>query len=291
MERVTIPIHEPLDLRRTLAPLHGRFASDGWWLTARTSEGPASIRVQRTREKLIADGWGAGAPLMLRKLGALCGLDDDPSSFVTDHPIVSKLHRAYPGWRFGRTGLVFDCLVTAVCGQKVTGTEATAAIRGLSRKFGDPAPGPRPGLRLPPDPSRMASAPYWEFHDLHLEKRRADVIRRLAAIHEKIELLAGNTPSEASQRLARLRGVGEWSIAKTLEASHGDPDQVAVGDFHLKHIVVHHLTGRDRGTDEEMLELLEPFRPHRGRVTRLLHTLGHEPKFGPRSKPRDITGI
>jgi 3-methyladenine DNA glycosylase/8-oxoguanine DNA glycosylase len=80
-------------------------------------------------------------------------------------------------------------------------------------------------------------------------------------------------------------------VAKTLDASHGDPDQVAVGDFHLKHIVVHHMTGRDRGTDEEMLELLEPFRPHRGRVIRLLHTLGHEPKFGPRMTPRDITKI
>jgi hypothetical protein len=53
--------------------------------------------------------------------------------------------------------------------------------------------------------------------------------------------------------------------------------------------VVYHLTGRPRGSDEEMMELLEEFRPHRGRVSRLLHTLGHEPKFGPRMEPRDIT--
>ncbi|HEX9762810.1 MAG TPA: DNA-3-methyladenine glycosylase 2 family protein, partial [Acidimicrobiia bacterium] len=70
-----------------------------------------------------------------------------------------------------------------------------------------------------------------------------------------------------------------------------DPDQVAVGDFHLKNIVVHHLTGRDRGTDAEMLGLLEPFRPHRGRVIRLLERLGPAPAFGPRSTPRDITGM
>jgi hypothetical protein len=56
-------------------------------------------------------------------------------------------------------------------------------------------------------------------------------------------------------------------------------------------MVVHHLTGRPRGTDEEMLELLDPFRPHRGRVTRLLHTLGHEPSFGPRLAPKDITRL
>jgi 3-methyladenine DNA glycosylase/8-oxoguanine DNA glycosylase len=80
-------------------------------------------------------------------------------------------------------------------------------------------------------------------------------------------------------------------VAKTLVVSHGDPDQVEIGDFHTKHIVAHHLTGRSRGTDEEMLELLEPFRPQRARVIRLLHTLGHEPKFGPRTAPRDITAI
>ncbi|MGH8913038.1 MAG: DNA-3-methyladenine glycosylase 2 family protein, partial [Acidimicrobiia bacterium] len=61
------------------------------------------------------------------------------------------------------------------------------------------------------------------------------------------------------------------------------------GDFHLKHMVVHHLTGRDRGTDDEMLALLEPFRPHRGRVARLIHAMGHAPKFGPRMPRRDIT--
>ena len=78
-------------------------------------------------------------------------------------------------------------------------------------------------------------------------------------------------------------------MAKTLTPSHGDPDRPEVGDFHLKHMVTFHHTGRPRGTDEEMLELLEPFRPHRGRVARLLHTLGHEPKFGPRMAARDIT--
>jgi hypothetical protein len=54
-------------------------------------------------------------------------------------------------------------------------------------------------------------------------------------------------------------------------------------------VVVHHLTGRDRGSDDEMIELLEPFRPHRGRVIRLLGLLGNEPKFGPRMPARDIT--
>lgn len=291
MESRTLPITGPLDLRRTLQPLHGRFADDGWWLAARTPRGPGSLRIHRTRDELIGNAWGYGAPWLLDRLGAIAGLVDDPSGLLTDHPIVSDLQRRHPGLRFGRTDLVFDSLVVAVCGQKVTGGEAAAAIAGLYRVFGDPAPGPNEGLTLPPDATRLAEAPYWRYHELHLEKRRSDVIRRVASAYEIIERLSSVPADEASGVLRSFHGIGEWSVAKTLAISHGDADQVAVGDFHIKHLVVHHLTGRDRGSDEEMLELLEPFRPHRGRVVRLLHTLGHEPKFGPRMKVRDITGM
>lgn len=289
MELRSIPIDVPLDLRPTLRPLHGRFGDDGWWLAARTTDGPASLRVRRTRTKLIGESWGAGSGWLLQRLEAIAGLEDDPSSFGTDHPLVGEVHRRHPGRRFGRTDLVFDSLVVAICAQKVTGTEAARAIRGLRIEFSDPAPGPNPRLRLPPDPDRMAAAPYHTYHRLHLEKRRADLLRHVAGRARRIDDLAGSPPSEAAKALESIRGVSRWTSASTLQVSHGDPDQVPVGDFHFKHMVVHHLTGRDRGTDEEMLELLEPFRPHRGRVVRLLHTLGHEPKFGPRMAPRDIT--
>ena len=285
----TLPIDGPLDLRRTLRPLHGRFAQDGWWLPARTPDGPGSLRIRRSREDLIGEAWGEGSGWLLSRLSGISGLDDDPSLFRTDHPLISKLHRQNLGVRFGRTDLVFDSLVVAVCAQKVTGQEAAKAMRGLHREFSDSAPGPNQDLKLPPDPERMAEAPYWVYHDLHLEKRRADVLRRVAASADMIEALRDATPPTADSLLRSFPGIGDWSIAGTLASSHGDPDQVSVGDFHLKHIVVHHMTGKDRGTDTEMLELLEPFRPHRGRVARLLHTLGHEPKFGPRTTPRDIT--
>ena len=289
MESHVLPIEGPLDLRNTLRPSHGHFADDGWWLTARTPDGAGSLRVRRTRTKLIGEAWGPGSAWLLARLGSIGGLDDDPSGFVTDDPIVAELHRSHPGRRFARTHLVFASLLVAVCGQKVTGREATSAMRGLRRRFSAPAPGPHPRLRLPPDPAQMAETPYHEFHVLHVEKRRADLIRTLSMHADRINSVSDETPARAATVLASFPGVGTWTTAKTIEVSHGDPDQVAVGDYHFKHMVVHHLTGRDRGTDEEMVELLEQFRPHRGRVIRLLHILGHEPSFGPRLAPRDIT--
>jgi len=291
MDIRTVPIDVPLDLRATLRPLHGRFADDGWWLAVRTPEGPGSLRVRRTRTDLVGEAWGDGAGWLLARLDTICGLEDDPASFVTSDPVVSDLHRRNMGARFGRTSLVFDALVTAISAQKVTGTEAKRAMGGLRRRFSGPAPGPNSALTLPPDPLAMAAAPYHAYHELHLEKRRADLLRRVAARAGVIDGLAREEPGQAAASLQAIPGVGVWSAAKTVEVSHGDPDQVAVGDFHFKHIVVHHLAGRDRGSDEEMLELLEPFRPHRGRVIRLLHTMGHEPRFGPRMTPRDITAI
>jgi 3-methyladenine DNA glycosylase/8-oxoguanine DNA glycosylase len=286
---MTVNVEGALDLRRTLRPLHGRFAPDGWWLAARTPEGPGTLRVRRIRQQVVGEAWGGGAGWLLARMTGIAGLDDDPKSFETDDPIVSALHRSYPGSRFGRTELVFDSLITTICAQKVTGTEAKRAMRGLYRRFSDPAPGPNPRMRLPPDPARIAEAPYYQFHDLHLEKRRADLLRRVSDDADRIDRLAQVSPGSAAEYLEGIPGISVWTSASTLAVSHGDPDQVPVGDFHIKHIVVHHLTGRDRGTDDEMLELLEPFRPHRGRVIRLLHTLGHEPKFGPRMAPRNIT--
>jgi 3-methyladenine DNA glycosylase/8-oxoguanine DNA glycosylase len=69
----------------------------------------------------------------------------------------------------------------------------------------------------------------------------------------------------------------------------GDPDAVAVGDFHLKNMVGFALAGEPRASDERMLELLEPYRGQRGRVVRALQLDGYAaPKFGPRQRIVEI---
>jgi 3-methyladenine DNA glycosylase/8-oxoguanine DNA glycosylase len=78
-----------------------------------------------------------------------------------------------------------------------------------------------------------------------------------------------------------LRGVGDWTVGSVLGPAVGDPDAVAVGDFHLKNLIAYNLAGEPRGTDDRMLELLEPYRGQRGRVIRHIARSGTPiPKFG-----------
>jgi 3-methyladenine DNA glycosylase/8-oxoguanine DNA glycosylase len=92
--------------------------------------------------------------------------------------------------------------------------------------------------------------------------------------------------------LRAFPGIGPWTAAEVGMRAFGDPDAVSVGDFHIPNMVAWALAGEPRGTDERMLELLEPYRGQRGRVIRLLELAMFEaPRYGPRLAPRRIDGI
>ena len=150
-------------------------------------------------------------------------------------------------------------------------------------------------------PEVLAGLPYHAFHPLGLERRRAELVRavcREAARLERLgEAAAGPGALEPARAAAyaALRafpGIGPWTAAEVGLRALGDPDAVSVGDFHLPNMVAWALAGEPRGTDERMLELLEPYRGQRGRVLRLLELAGAKaPRYGPRLAPRRITDL
>jgi 3-methyladenine DNA glycosylase/8-oxoguanine DNA glycosylase len=294
-----VPVDGPLDLRRTLA-VHQRGPGDptmrvvaGRIVRAtRTADGPATVALQMVTGGLEAEAWGPGADRVLDAVPALIGVDDDRSGFESRlNPLVADLDRHQRGIRIGRTGAVVEALVPAILEQKVTGTEAWRGLRGLVRGWGEPAPGPF-GLRLLPEPSVLAAIPYHAFHPIGVERRRADLVRRVADRAARFEEVLGLSRDAAYARLTALPGLGPWTAAEVMLRAAGDPDAVSVGDFHLPNLVAFALAGEIRGTNERMLELLEPWRGHRARVIRLLETSGlRPPAFGPRYAPRSIATI
>jgi len=144
-------------------------------------------------------------------------------------------------------------------------------------------------MLLPPDADWLANTPSWAFHGWGVEAKRATTIRTAAAHARKLEELPQLPLDDARRCLAAIPGVGPWTTNTVAMFALGDPDAVAVGDYWLKHVVSYALTGEARGTDERMLELLEPWRGQRGRVCRLLLSgAPRVPRFGPKLPLRAV---
>ncbi|WFE27573.1 DNA-3-methyladenine glycosylase 2 family protein [Solwaraspora sp. WMMD791] len=267
-----------------------RWHADTFWWTARTPSGPAALALHRRGGELIATGHGPGAADVVDIADAVAGLRDDVDGFralARHHPVVHALARRYAGVRLPATGAVFARVLRAVLEQKVTGVEAYRGYAATVRAFGTPAPGPAPGMWVTPDPAVIATTPYWKFHPLGIEQRRAQTLRRAAAVADRLE--ASVDASTATGRLTSLPGIGPWTAAEVVRVAFGAADAVSVGDFHLPNTVAWALAGEARGDDQRMLDLLEPFRGHRGRVCLLLELAGlAAPRFGPRAPLRSF---
>jgi 3-methyladenine DNA glycosylase/8-oxoguanine DNA glycosylase len=213
----------------------------------------------------------------------LVGANDDPPPLARAHPLVTDLERRLEGLRIGGTGAVFEAIVPTALAQRVIGAEASFAYRAMVRAAGRPAPHPAADLLLPPESRWVAATPYWTFHTWGVERRRADTIRFAASRAHRLAETVGMTSADARRRLGAFPGVGPWTVNEVAMLALGDADAVSVGDYWLKHVVSYALTGEPRGTDDRMLELLEPWRGQRGRVCRLLSAgAARPPRFGPR---------
>ncbi|MGY1857877.1 DNA-3-methyladenine glycosylase family protein [Modestobacter sp. SYSU DS0290] len=287
----------PLDVRRVLSrDRRGtgdptlRYAEDAVWRTTTTPDGPATVRLSGGRDGVQVLGWGPGAGWALdwapRWLGAEDRLDGfDPSH----HPLVDRLHRVTPWLRIGRTGRVWDALLPAVLEQKVTGIEAHRTFRELLRLTGEPAPGPAPdGMRVVPSAQRVLAVTDWQWHACGLDGARRRALRAVASVASRLEVAASHDGcADLRRRLQSVPGIGVWTAAEVAQRAVGCPDEVSVGDYHLKNLVGWSLAGR-KTDDAGMLELLEPWRGHRQRVVRLLGVGGSmPPKRGPRMAPTD----
>jgi 3-methyladenine DNA glycosylase/8-oxoguanine DNA glycosylase len=298
MPHLTLHLDGPLDLARTLWPhlrgLHDpamRVSGTEVIRATRTADGPATLQIRRAGDGLEVEAWGPGADRSLEAAAAFVGLEDDRSGFAPANRLLADLDRRRPGLRIGRTGAVLEALIPAILEQKVTGTEARRAYRGIIERWGEDAPGPF-GLRLLPPPDVLAGLPYHAFHPIGLERRRADLVRAVATRAARFEEITTMPLPAAYARLRAMPGIGPWTAAEVAVRALGDPDAVSVGDFHLPNVVAWALAGEPRADDRRMLELLEPWRGHRARVVRLIELSGlRPPAYGPRYAARSIAAI
>ena len=260
------------------------------WRGIRTPAGPATLRLRDrpAAGEVHSVAWGPGAAWVLDSVPAMLGADDDPSGFAPVHPVLADAHRRRPHWRVCRTGLVLEALVPAVIEQKVTGQEAFAGFRMLVHRFGERAPGAgtERGVWVQPSADTIRLVPSWEWLRMHIDPARSRTVVRACQVATSLERTVGLPADEVDRRLRSVPGVGVWTSAEVRFRSHGDADAVSFGDYHVAKNIGWALTGT-QVDDDGLAELLEPYRPHRHRVQRLIGMAGlHRPRRGPRMAPR-----
>lgn len=290
----------PVQVAPTLAPLRRgsgdptfRTTSDGAvWRTAPTPEGPASYRLSGSGDTVRMHAWGRGARWVLDRLPELLGEGHRCEALRLDGALLRNASARHPGLRTPATGLVFEALAAAVLEQKVTGRQARQSWRDLLRWYGEPAPGPAPaGMRVAPPAAVWRQVPSWDWHRAGVDGKRAQALLSAARVAARLEECVEMGREEAERRLRAVPGVGVWTAAEVAQRALGDCDAVSFGDFHVPAFVGWALLGRPVD-DAGLARLLEPYRPHRYRVVRLLELSGFRtPRFGPRVTIADHRAI
>lgn len=239
-----------------------------------------------------ADGFvvlGSGAPGEDTHVPVhpLFGDEDRGHTVVPHHDAVTSAMRVYGSYRIPCTGTPYHDLLPAVLGQRVTAAEALGQWAEMCRRFGEPVDVDGDRMHAPPAPDVLAAVPYHELHLMGIDRHRAQTLRNVARHGER--LISGwrpdGTPHERTMSLTLIDGVGVWTAAVAGFTAFCDPDALEVGDFHVKNTVAYALTGRHRGSDEEMCELLEPYAGQRQRVVKWLDMAGwRAPAHGPRRR-------
>ncbi len=249
-----------------------------------TPDGPGTISAawsqSSTMVHVLTDG--PGATWLARRAGALLGIDDrDAHNFEpTDGPL-RELWRRHRGLRIPRTATVWHDLCWLVVQQRIQRLDAAQQWRRLVERYGTPAPG-SDHLLVPPDPQRLAAIPSHEFHQIGIERRRADTLRAVARSHIDLHHLDEQPVSLATDLLQTIPGVGPWTTSTMAAITWGHPDAVINGDTGIPSLVSWVITRQRTADDAQVDELLEPFRPHRYRIIQLAFASGQRP---PRRHP------
>ena len=309
--------HVPVDVAANMAPLV-RGAGDPTaasgngvsWLSFRpVATGPVTVAIQHPssivapadiRYHVWAHGDHDAIDAVVQRMPVLLGIDEqalegwaafdellDATAHLLPHQVI-EARRINPGMRLMATGQLLDELFTVVLEQKVTQQQARATWRWLASTFGESSPAGEPAPKIAPRPESVLGIQSWQWHAGWVQPFLARTLKTVALRASALNRLS-NQPVDAIEKgLNTLHGIGPWTVAETLQRTHGAADLVAVGDFHLAHHIGEALTGR-RTDDAGMLELLEPWSGHRQRLVRLIYASGIRfSRFGPRMAATDF---
>lgn len=235
-----------------------------------TPDGPGSIAVRWGDEpgRVTVECQGDGASWLAARAARLVGLDDDVTSFNPEAGVVRRLWERFSGDRVGATATVWHDLAWIVVQQRVHRSDAAAQWRRLVVALGEPS-AEHEGLYTPPAPERLARAAPWSLRAMGIDARRAATLIEAARVAHRLHRLSQTPFAEVEGPLQSIPGIGPWTTSCLSGLTWGEADTVITGDSGIPSLIGETVAGERRADDARMVELLEPYRPHRYRVLRL----------------------
>lgn len=259
-----------------------------------TPDGPAVLDIQARSDTVFeVEGHGPGGPGLEARAEQILGKDDAPETFEPLCSGTRTLVRRVSGLRIVATPAPHALLATLVLQQRVAWKDAAKEFRWIVKRWGSDAPGDF-GLRLAPAPKVWTKIPLAELSALGMDRKRAETLKRVAQVANRIDALVGRPFDEVRRKLLSVPGLGPWTVEHLLGLGFGDADALPTGDYDLHHRVASVLAGKARSSDAEMVELMEKYRGHRFRVIRMIEEAGVRlVRFAPRraSPPRPRGGF
>jgi 3-methyladenine DNA glycosylase/8-oxoguanine DNA glycosylase len=231
----------------------------------------AAVEICRDGDALEVSAFGPFAKTLLEETVAGMRQDDGYAAFPAEDVGIFRLHRRHPGLRLLRVPWLYDTTCSAILQQRIRTVDAMRDWRRIALRWGSDAP---LGLRAFPEAETLAVVPQFELERMGIDARRAKTLLRFAKEMRFVALQPMMEFGRLRETLLRVSGIGPWTTETVLGYGAGDADAAIPGDLHLPRVVCYALAGEFKGTDERMMELLEPFRGHRFRVIRLIYASG-----------------
>jgi len=229
---------------------------------------PAAIEFRRADAELDVTAFGPDAAALAEETTLCLAQDDHYATFSTPDTGIQRLHWQLAGLRLLRVPWLYDVTCSAILQQRIRTVDAMRAWRRIAQRWGADAP---LGLRAFPAAENLAQIAAFELEAMDIDGKRSRTLLRFAQESRFRPLRSSMNFAQLREQVLRIPGIGPWTTEVLLGYGAGDTDAAIPADLHLPHLVCYALAGEAEGSDERMMELLEPFRGHRFRIIRLLY--------------------
>ena len=257
-----------------------------WW-----NGHPLYLKVDHQKDLLKVRCCGPGSNISRADIERFLGIHAPPFQ-VDGHPFMTRLSHQCRGIHPTKTIHLGYDLIRTVMQQLIEWKDAARAWRSFLKCTGSSTQIDA-DLLLPPSYKQIYDAPIEILHSAGISQRRCITVRELARIGNRIDSWASLPAVSLRKKLSHIPNIGPWTIEHCLGFALSQSDAVPLGDYQLPHTVCWALSGQDRGNDEQMLKLLQPWDGQQWSVLRLLFAADvRAPRKGPRlnlgkpSRPR-----